>query len=369
MPWQFKQVIFDLGRFRNLRRVEIKFDQEVCGPSNEDLQSGNHREWKEYRDQFLEQLFKSLNDSEHPAANVRCLSIENLQDMVNVEIATSDDFKAVLARLDALELGIATEKYDPSPENEIGITERHTFFGNYLAKYWLRPVQDHLLHLTLYCDTYWGYAPIFNCEAVHFPQLRSLALGNFTFFKHGQLQWILSHAGTLERLSLDDCPILHAGRVGKEVKPDNSLVYDIYEGLEWDYDNEKFWTYEARWHDYLAMIKDGLPKLKRFAIGHGSWENLYDDEEGSAFSSAPLTSAAMDVRRYCIFNYGIGPSQWVERGLDTAGDEQSGFYQVEGEEYDGVWEEEEGPVPKPPMCKQEDEKALDELMRIVRARG
>ena len=368
MPYQFKQIIYDLGLFRNLRRVEIKFDGEVCGPSNEDMQSGNHREYTEYRAQFLEQLFKGLNDLEHPASNLRCLSIENLQDLVDDEVAGSEDFKAVLGRLDALELGIATEKYDASPENEITILERHTFFGRDLAKYWLQPVQDHLLHLTLYCDNYWGYAPIFNYEALHFPKLRSLALGNFTFFKDEQLHWILSHGATLESLSLDDCPILHAACVGKEINPDNSLVYVIDEEFEWDYSSDKFWTYSGRWHSYLPQIQTSLPKLKHFGIGHGSWENLYDDNEAGAFASAPLRSAEMDVRRYCIFNSGIGPSQWVERGLDTVADEEGGFYQVEGEKYDGGWEEEEGPVPVPPKCREEDERALGELTKAVRAR-
>lgn len=368
MPYQFKSLIFELGRFKNLRRVEIKFDGEVCGPSNEDLQSGNHREWTEYRDQFLEQLFKSLNDPEHPAKGVRSLSIANLQDLVNQEIADSDDFKAVLGRLETLELGIATERYDASPENEITIAERHAFFGRYLAKYWLQPVQEHLLHLTLYSDCYWGYAPIFNYEALQFPKLRSLALGNFTFFKDEQLQWILSHGSTLESLSLDDCPILHAACVGKQTNPDNSLVYDIDEGLEWDYDADQFWTYDARWHSYLARIQAGLPKLKHFGLGHGDWDGMDDDAEAGAFASAPLRQAGLDARRYCIFNYGIGPSQWIEGRLEAWADEKGGFYQAEADEYDGVWEEEEGPVPVPPKCREEDRRALEELVRAVWAR-
>lgn len=291
--------------------------------------------------------------------------------MVNPKIAGSKTFQAVLSRLDTLELGVATEKDSAAPENSITIAEQHAFFGRDLAKYWLQPVQDQLVHLTLYCDTYWGYAPYFNFDALHFPKLKSLALGNFSFFNDKQLQWILSHGSTLETLSLDDCPILHAARVGKSINPDGSLVHsDLEEPFEWDYDSENFWTYDARWHNHLPRIQAGLPNLKHFGMGHGKWDTW--DERGheqSAFEFAPLAEAYLDPRRYCIFNYGIGPSQWVEVRVDRTLDDNGEMWEEGRDTYDdGAWEEEEGPVPGVPKCRKEDEKALKELLQAVRAR-
>ena len=366
VPYQFKSIIYAIGRFQNLKRVEVQHDAEVCGPSNEDYQSGNHREWTEYREQFFEQLINGLNDEAHPALNLSGLCIENLQDLVNKEIAGSKNFTAVLKMLDTLELGIATESYSASPENEITIAERHTFFGRDLVKYWLQPVQDHLVHLKLYCDTYWGYAPIFNYESLQFPKLKSLALGNFTFFSDRQLDWILSHGDTLESLSLDDCPILHAARVQKPVNADGSMIYNIDEGLHWDYEGaDNFWSYDARWHDYFQRIKNGLQKLKHFGIGHGNWQDDYDRDGGSAFVHAPLKKAELDYRRYCIFNCGIGPSQWVECRIRGFYDSETGSYEEKDVRYDGAWEEDEGPTPKVPGSWREDKTALDELLHKI----
>jgi len=54
-----------------------------------------------------------------------------------------------------------------------------------------------------------GFFPKLDLRTIHFPQLRTLALGNYTFTHDWQLEWITSHALTLQNLYLDDCPILY----------------------------------------------------------------------------------------------------------------------------------------------------------------
>lgn len=67
-----------------------------------------------YRTKFLHGICQALNHPQHPASRLSQLTIVNLQDFVDVQTATSDDFRAVLSRLKSLELHIAThEEHDP----------------------------------------------------------------------------------------------------------------------------------------------------------------------------------------------------------------------------------------------------------------
>lgn len=67
-----------------------------------------------YRTKLLQNICGALNHPHHPATAFRELTIVNLQDVVDVRMATSNDFRAVLSRLDSLELRIAThEEMDP----------------------------------------------------------------------------------------------------------------------------------------------------------------------------------------------------------------------------------------------------------------
>lgn len=70
-----------------------------------------------------------------------------------------------------------------------------------------------LEHLTLYSDRPLGLCPALDLSAVHFPRLKSLALGNYTFCHDDQLDWILAHGATLRELYLDNCLIIHHSSV------------------------------------------------------------------------------------------------------------------------------------------------------------
>jgi hypothetical protein len=66
----------------------------------------------QYRTTFLHNICRALNDPKHPAAKLRELAIVNLQDVVDVQMATSEDFRAVSSRLDSLKLRIVTHEED-----------------------------------------------------------------------------------------------------------------------------------------------------------------------------------------------------------------------------------------------------------------
>lgn len=91
----------------------------------------------------------------------------NLHELVDLDMMTSNDFKAVMARLDTLELSMAgSEHNDELSSGGIKAVEageakdvrdrilqlndertRRAFFPKTLRKYWLEPVQQNLVHL------------------------------------------------------------------------------------------------------------------------------------------------------------------------------------------------------------------------------
>lgn len=366
----FKDMLSDVGLFKNLRRVELKFDHEVVG--NDDDASGHHKEWTEYREPFFRHILAALNHSEHPADKVHSLSIANLHDLTNYDTMRSEDFKAVISRLDTLELLVATQDEDASPEHEIEFAERHRFFGKDLVEFWLAPSQQNLVNLKLYSTCYFGYLPKCDLRGIHFPHLKTLALGNMTFTHDWQIDWIVSHGATLESLTLDDCPIITDALVY------NTIENDRYVKLNDDYtlataDDPIFWSYPTRWHSYFDKLTTGLPHLRRFGVGVGPWDNCYGCDRGTApFEAAAQLSARLVAERYGIFHGGTGPSQWIapEGARDQCGDDgvPSKITDLEGQ-YDSCWDEDDDPpAPMYPDCWDRDQEALDGLMEAVRGR-
>lgn len=123
----------------------------------------------------------------------------------------------MLGNLRALRLSIVSEHNTATTEDpqELWNQDRFSLFPesqSFLTKLpsvWLKPTASSLEHLTLFCDTWFGFRPKLALSEVHFPRLESIVLGNFTFFQDSQLEWILSHGATLSELSLDDCMILY----------------------------------------------------------------------------------------------------------------------------------------------------------------
>ena len=314
----FKTMLNDIGMFKNLRRVELKFDWQVRGAASWD-DDGSHKERTEYREPFLRNFFRALNHSEHPASKVHSLSICNLHDLSNYETLRSEDFKAVLSHIDTLELGIATEELEACPEREIEYPERHQFFGADLIDLWLAPVQHHLVNLKLYSNCYWGYLPKCDLRKLRFPRLQGLALGRMTFTHDWQLDWILSHGQTLESLTLYDCPIVHEAKVAQAT--DSERYVQLQDGtVAWDLDNDTTWSYGSRWHDYFHRMTTGLPRLQHFGMAHHPWGVDYDegiatpafyDVERSAFETSASLPALLQGGRYFVFDW---TDPWVGPG-------------------------------------------------------
>lgn len=360
----FKAMLNDIGLFRNLHRLELTHDHEVEAG---DL-TGNHREWTEDREAFLKAIILALNHPEHPAEQLRSLSICNMQDVTNYDLVKSADFKAVLSRLDSFELCVVTEEQDAAPESEIELVERHIFFGRDLRQYWLEPLQDKLVNLKIYSNCPWGYLPKCDLRGLHFPRLKTLSLGNMTFTHDWQLDWIISHGDTLELLTLDDCPIVHEAMILGDLDSERYLAVDDIEGPLWHGKEPVHWAYIPRWHDYFRKLHRGLPHLQRFGVGRGPWAPYYgEDHVSEPFKAAASLPARLAASRYMIFHWGTGPCQWIEPGR-RSDEEYEKITELE-DQYDSCWDEEDSaPPPLYPDCWDEDQKALDELLAAVESR-
>lgn len=200
-----------------------------------------------------------------------------------------------------------------------------------------------LRKLSLYSSLYWGFFPQFNMEGIHFPNLKSLTLGNFTFYDDKQLDWILSHS-TLEGLYLDDCPILFYIRV---FESDDEFSFSRCPIPESDMqrseneDGDLEYIYPRRWHDYFTAIETGLPRLREFGFGiNEAWSGIsmpFEKEKGIV--------PALQRDRYMAFDSGIGPCQFLgRRDIDSI-------------EY--------GPAGQRPTCDDEDRDALKALYRKI----
>lgn len=137
-----------------------------------------------------------------------------------------------------------------------------------------------LEHLTLYCDRHLGLCPALDLSVVHFPRLKSLALGKFTFAHGDQLDWILAHGPTLRELYLDNCWTIHHTRCyGTE---DTQPVYPSAAREPWE-PNERIpcleRRYPRRWHHYFDSFRTGLPHLRHFRFGRSDWTNEYPFEK------------------------------------------------------------------------------------------
>lgn len=306
----FKRLLDSIGLFKNLRRIELVYDHQVSGVSGDTTfwqESGYYEEAPEsieYRGTFFGKILSALNHPDHPVSKFDSLSITNLQDWVDADLATSENFKAMLSRLDRLELYMVSEKYDSAPEFEINFYARHEFYGAQLRKYWLEPLSaiGRLTSLKLFGSVHWGYLPKCDLRGLHFPKLRRLILGHMDFTHDWQLEWILSHASSLESLALLNCPIVIRGELDNKVDDEGYPVLPkIRTGTQRGRRVVSSWDYAARWHDYFRKFGSTLHRLRHFAITHGSWPACDGgpDHASRVFAANEKWPAQLRISRYC----------------------------------------------------------------------
>lgn len=227
-------------------------------------------------------------------------------------VTTSPTFKSLLSQLRTLSLHIVSEWDEADPEKSLSFFEVHDFTAE-LPGTWLGPCAANLEHLKLYFDHYVGYCPLLDLRNLHFPKLKTLSLGNFVFSHNWQLDWILSHAATLEELYMDNCPILFAirtygglqaeGYIPPSLVPNGGITHRPR-------NKEEIWFYDRLWHHYFAAFEQHLHQLRHFRFGSGDWS---DDR---AFEEAEALPLRLTEDRYKVFDIGTHPCHHTPASVD-----------------------------------------------------
>lgn len=140
-----------------------------------------------------------------------------------------------------------------------------------------------LQELVLYSDIPFGFIPRIDLSSIHFPNLRSLTLGHFSFSHKLEFDWIVSHSATLRSLSLDHCFIipkiefLSRGWLDEDGYPNqNSATFNPEIQNNEVAIPARYVTYATRWHHIFDRFTDELQSLRHFRFGTSwGWDPLY----------------------------------------------------------------------------------------------
>ncbi|KAJ4296333.1 hypothetical protein N0V90_006378 [Kalmusia sp. IMI 367209] len=307
-----------LGRiyqFPYLREVDFAFN----GIAGLDM-DGEFEQDDEYREYYQRLLFATLSKTEL----LDSLSIRNIQDALITHTGPDEASMLVREKLKKLALMVVTETmhvYSVAGLGDLDIDAPafHECFNSGLTSHWLKPTQQQLTHLTLYCDSYWGIYPFTDLRGIHFPHLKSLSLGRWTIAHDWQHEWVTSHGDTLEELVLDDCPIVYALKM--EPKMADANWPDMQPPDGWgEIDTNILKQYGTRWSDILPTFQHGLKHLRSFGMAC----RPFDDETYShevMFNTRYDIPARIEASRYTNFAYNsIDHTQWyahVDRAAGT----------------------------------------------------
>ncbi|KAE8155013.1 hypothetical protein BDV25DRAFT_135350 [Aspergillus avenaceus] len=296
---KFTKLFDRLRDIPRLHSVVLRF-HPVC-MVNDDF--GDCRQTVEFRSTIFRAFVSALEKLDTP---IRELAIRDLQNVNETDPDVLASLRKILGNLRSLRLNIANEHNEGNGEYDLEYEEPHKFFPE-LSSIWLQPTLSNLKHLTLYSSNYFGYYPKCDLSGLHFPRLKTLALGNYAFIHDTQLDWILSHK-TLQELYLDDCCILN--EVAIYDKQRTYLNPQQYTALPEQYVSEKSYAaYDKRWDHYFRAFKDGLPRLRHFRYGHS--QNWWVEDTTPFEDEAELT-IGMHRDSYQVFCDGYGPSPYMK---------------------------------------------------------
>ncbi|PSN73349.1 hypothetical protein BS50DRAFT_568904 [Corynespora cassiicola Philippines] len=353
VPDYLRAALRHLGKFPNLKEAELKFafnctQREINGTRRYIAETVN------FRTPVMQAFLDGLNHAESPMSRFDSITVKNLQDWTSSDVYDSEDFKNVRDKLTRLALQMTSDIEESSPERTTNLPAFQQGISDSLPRHWLTPLQSQLTHLTLYsAHSMWGLYPLCDFRKLQFPNLESLALGNYTIARDWQIDWILSHGPTLKELILDGCPIITVlcfDNFEEDLRPPN---LEPLPGS--DPESPCYLMHvDLRWHNVLPKFESGLPNLEKFVLGCGDWDGQTMFEKRYDLKPEVFES------RYYMFDGGTGPSQWLE---PSDADDEEGI-----QFYTGVIDEEETLFPFPD-CHDQDADALRSLLGIISRRS
>ncbi|PGG97158.1 hypothetical protein GX51_07464 [Blastomyces parvus] len=339
LPGRFIKLVESLKMFPNLWNVNVLFDPKC---SLEEIY-GDAEQYDPFRASMMKLFLSSLTSFPQPPL---ALGLQNYQNINPQDAETASMLKQVVGNLQSLRLGILNESDEGNGEHDLEYNQPHIFTRE-LPTVWLQPASATLRHLTLYGTLYFGFYPKLDLRDIHFPNLQSLALGNYAFIHDSQLDWILSHGPTLQRLYMDDCTILY--KVGIYNKDQCYLSpTEMWPGtaVNWEGNAKYHARYSKRWHDYFRAFEEGLPELRHFRFG--SSPNWWD-KSGIPFEMETEIKMGLNEESYLVFCDGYGPSPYMEDWIDPPAEDEDG--------------DDDDKAVRSPECGEEDEDALEALLR------
>lgn len=342
----FSETIANINGFRNLEEIELKF---ACEVGTDYKAKKGVAETNDFRVEVWAFLLTSLRQAE----KVKVLTIKNLQDHHDERTFEHTHFISARSRLSRLHLQIATEIQDACLEDSINLAALRECFTQSLPNIWLKPLTNQLTHLTLYTgECLWGIWPFVDFRKIPpFSRLKSLSLGNLTVAHEWQIDWIVAHSETLEKLLMDDCSIVTMLSMdNKQVKVNFPNQPPVPGPKNRRTGSHQYLVHVAmRWDDIFDRFRISLPHLNHFAMGHGNWR------DGQAFEGRYDLVNRLFTERYCVFDTGIGPTQWI-----MYDERHKNGYTFRPEQSEPVrW----------PECGDEDREALVKLLRDVEGRA
>ncbi|KAL4951719.1 hypothetical protein BDW69DRAFT_196252 [Aspergillus filifer] len=325
-----------------VQSVVLRFHPEVEEDEWEDAPQG-----LDFRSCVMEQSLEALIDM----PGIKELAIRDLQNVNERDATTIEDLKMVLGRLKALRLNVANVSRGMSGSSDYHVSHKPPVFFSEFPSTWLKPCLANLEHLTLYSTLYVGFFPKCDFRHLHFPRLKTLALGNHTFIDDSQLTWILSHSATLSELYLDDCAIIWEAAVwggsehGENTYSRTLIPKESFKPHPHLPAPKLYYSYLTRWADYFRAFKEKLPALRHFRYGHGP--NWWTDD-CTPFETETSIPIGFHEESYMVFNDGLLPSEYMKHI----------HWEVPDESVERGFRYEDGMVLEP---SEEDKKALVEL--------
>jgi len=358
----FLEAMYKVSAFKNITHAELIFSAQCCA---EDEYWDGTPETCNFRMKVLSAFYAGLVQAE----KIDSLSIQNLQNVTpralkEVQISSIDepfnyDFKTVMSRIKQLSLSIAVESFVERPAEVVFTDAIHNFLGSELQQYWLGPIAANLEYLKLHGskEVYWVFFPV--CNLPHFPKIKTLILGGVSFTSEKQVQWILSHASTLQELILDNATIGVAVEIEEfEVDVESrTVLYERSQQTQWhgylpvSRDHllrPESWLDATRWHHLFRRFREGLPRLRHFAFNHSHWDDR-------AFEHADALGTALKEERYAFFK----EFYWTSFSDPNFGNVV--FKEWEEDQKDRLHIER-------PDCDEEDQQALNELLEELKKR-
>ncbi|RSL89878.1 hypothetical protein CEP51_000995 [Fusarium floridanum] len=241
-----------------------------------------------------------VGEKTHPARyfeplHLKTLTILNLDDVIITDLTELEAFQAVTGSPSLVDLrlylAVDTESLAESFSNKC--SGKLDLFET-LPYTWLRPsVANNLRVLSLYCHEPWGWFPRMDFRLVGagdgMPNLKVLALGNYTFSHEWQIEWIGSFL-RVEKLYLDGCTILfQAGKWRGMLLDQSETVLQGSDGRVHSFSNSGYYVKSEtprsvgvaealhgtlRWHHLLSHWAQSMTNLRVFKMGKGHWDDI-----------------------------------------------------------------------------------------------